>query len=148
MSTCSATICNCPSTRVQRKFSRSLLPSFHPSISASAAPTKEPATQDGSFLAIGLLTLFESTCPSAYRHYHLSCLFHSIYNEFLLVLLFHSPTPFLILFLPHLTPTEHRTQPFSWAGRALVFTRFDWNGSLRSLRIWRYSLKCAESLTL
>lgn len=102
MSTFSATICNCPSTRVQRKFSRSL----HPSISASAAHTKELATLDGSFLAIGLLTLFESACPSPYRHYHLPSFCHSSLKAFLLVLLFTLRHLFSILSLPHPTPTE------------------------------------------
>ncbi|KAK0516045.1 hypothetical protein JMJ35_002079 [Cladonia borealis] len=108
--------------------------SFHPSsISASAEHAKELATHDGSFLAIGLLTLFESACLSlriATPYWCFSSLSDTFLNCF--------PT----------APNPHQTRPFSWAGRALVFTRLDWNGSLRSLRIWRYSLKCAESLTL
>ena len=102
MSTLSATICNCPSTRVQRKFSRSLHPSILP-ISASVAHAKELATHDGSFLAIGLLTLFESACPSPYRHCRLPSVFHSSHITFLLVLLFP---------LRHLSPFfSFRTQP-------------------------------------
>ena len=50
--------------------------SFHPSsISASAELAKELATHDGSFLALGLLTLFESACLSPYRHTLLVLLF-------------------------------------------------------------------------
>ena len=108
--------------------------SFHPSsISASAELAKELATHDGSILAIGLLTLFRICLPlSVSPHLTGASL--------------HSPTPFSILSLPHPTPTKPDRS--AGAGRALVFTRLDWNGSLRSLRIWRYSLKCAESLTL
>ena len=67
--------------------------SFHPSsISASAEHAKELATHDGSFLAIGLLTLFESASLSVSPHLTGASL--------------HSPTPFSILFLPHPTPTK------------------------------------------
>ena len=117
MSTFSATICNCPSTRVQRKFSRSL--------SASAAHTKELATLDGSFLAIGLLTLFESACPSPYRHYHLPSLFHSSLKAFLLVLLFtlrHLSQPF-----PYRTqPPQNPTVQLGGSGSCLYPPRLEW----------------------
>ena len=115
--------------------------SFHPSILPSRPPLhilrSSLGTHDASFLVIGLLTLFESACPSPYRHYHSSltpaywCL--------------SSPSETFLNSFPTI-PNPHKTRPFSWAGRARVFTRLDWNGSLRSLRIWRYSLKCAESL--
>lgn len=92
---------------------------------------RELATHDGSFLPIGLLTLFESACL---------------------------PDIPAISISPHVHNTSLRSsyriqppqKPDRLAGRVglVSFTRLDWNGSLRSLRIWRYSLKCAESLTL
>ena len=115
----------------------SFLEAFIPSISASAALTTELATHDGSFLAIGLLTLFESACHACHAcHRHVPHLHHT----FLL----------LILFILPLNRTRPPQKPDRLAVRVglVSFTRLDWNGSLRSLRIWRYSLKCAESLTL
>ena len=115
--------------------------SFHPSISASATHTKELATHNGSDLAIGSFTLFESACPTPYRHYHLSSLLHSSLTPS--DWCFSSCSDTFLKSCPT-APNPHKTRPLSWAGRAGVFTRLDWNGSLRALRNWRYSLKCAE----